>query len=83
MSILNSRSEYNRCHIPRLVVEREEEGAIKEREQWEEKEREEVLKIMEQDDLTWEEGKSKAREQLGRGEDRWRNRIMKTMGGGG
>ena len=26
-NILNSKSEFNRCHIPRLIVEQEEEGA--------------------------------------------------------
>ena len=31
-SILNSRAEYNRCHIPRLVLEEEEEQTTKERE---------------------------------------------------
>ena len=34
--ILNSRSEFNRCHIPRLVVEVEEEEIRKAREQKEE-----------------------------------------------
>ena len=27
-SILNSKAEYTRCHIPRLVVEEEDEGSI-------------------------------------------------------
>ena len=31
-SILNSRAEYNRCHIPRLRVEEEEESKKRQRE---------------------------------------------------
>ena len=39
-SILNSKSEYNRCHIPRLVVEREDEGKREQRLSMEKKNRE-------------------------------------------
>ena len=31
--ILNSKAEYNRCHIPRLRVEQEEEVAVREEQQ--------------------------------------------------
>ena len=59
---MNSRSEFNRCHIPRLVVEMEEEGAKKEREAREQKELEELLHSMEQADITWEERKRLSKE---------------------
>ena len=61
-SILNSRSEYNRCYIPRLVVEEEEEGAKAERERLEKEERGKLIKSMGQEDITWEEKKRRARE---------------------
>ena len=55
--ILNSRSEFNRSHIPRLQVEEEEK--IKKRE--EEIEKEDVLmnKILESEELQWEQTKLK------------------------
>ena len=53
--ILNSRSEFNRCHIPRLVVEVEEEGIRKAREQKEEEEIKELIRSLESEELTWEE----------------------------
>ena len=59
--ILNSHSEFNRCHIPRLIVELEEEGAKKERLEREKEEDREIRKIMEQDDDTWEEKKKGSR----------------------
>ena len=59
-SILNSRSEFNRCHIPRLVFEEEEEETTKMREQHEKLEMEKLMKAMEQEDLSWEERKSTA-----------------------
>ena len=60
--ILNSRSEYNRCHIPRLVVEVEEEGIRKAREQKEEEEIKELIRSLESEDLSWEERKKRERE---------------------
>ena len=56
MNILNSRSEFNRCYIPRLVVEQEDEGAKKDREEEEAKELQELLKNMEHDDMTPSKG---------------------------
>ena len=53
--ILNSRSEFNRCHIPRLVVEVEEEEIRKAREQKEEEEIKELIRSLESEELTWEE----------------------------
>ena len=60
--ILNARSEFNRCHIPRLVLEEEEEETIKKREQQEKLEMEELMKSMEQEDVSWEERKRRAQE---------------------
>ena len=62
-NILNSRSEYNRCHIPRLVVEQEDEDVKKERELQEQKAFQELMKSMEQEDITWEEKKRRIQEQ--------------------
>ena len=53
--ILNSHSEFNRCHIPRLVVEVEEEGIRKARERKEEEEIKELIRSLESEELTWEE----------------------------
>ena len=43
-NILNSRSEYNRCHITRLVVEEEDQRSKEEREKREKEELEEIIK---------------------------------------
>ena len=56
--ILNSKSEFNRCYIPRLVVEKDEEAKKKRLEQ-EKKDREEMIKVMEDMDLTWGQKKEK------------------------
>ena len=63
-SILNSRAEYNRCHIPRLVLEEEDEQTTKEREQLELLEMEQLIKELEQEDISWEERRKKAMEQV-------------------
>ena len=60
-SILNSRSEFNRCHIPRLVVEVEDQESKDIRKSWELQERREIEEIMEQDDRAW--SNKKLREQ--------------------
>ena len=65
-NILNSRSEFNRCHIPRLVLEEEEDETTKKREQDEKREMEELKKSMDQEDTTWEERKSGAHIQIGK-----------------
>ena len=62
--ILNSRSEFNRCHIPRLVVEEEDEDSREQRLKLEEQTKEEIAKIMEQEDITWEEKKKREQELL-------------------
>ena len=56
-SILNSRAEFNRCYIPRLVVEEEDEEAKTQRLQHEEQEIKELLESLELEDLGWEERK--------------------------
>ena len=53
-NILNSRSEFNRCHIPKLIVEQEEEGAKKIRIMKEREEEAELTRCLEQDDIPWE-----------------------------
>ena len=74
--ILNSRSEFNRCHIPRLVVEEEDEDSREQRLKLEEQTRQEIAKIMEQDDITWEEKKKREQELL----KKKRSRAPDTMG---
>ena len=51
-SILNSKAEYNRCHIPRLRVEEEEEG--KEREEPSKRNREQTAKELDEEQINWE-----------------------------
>ena len=62
--ILYSKSELNRCHIPRLVVEQEDEEHRKLKMEQEKKDKEELVKIMENMDLTWEEKKNREQELL-------------------
>ena len=56
--VLNSKSEFNRSHIPRLVVEVEEEEKKTRRLEQEQADREELNKILQDMDLSWEERKS-------------------------
>ena len=58
-NILNSRAEYNRCHIPRLVVE---EDDVESREKTENDEDEETLRALENMDKNWEGAKTRDRE---------------------
>ena len=64
--ILNSKAEFNRCHIPRLMVEEEDEESKKLREDREKKEDEELVRVLEDMDLAWEERKSKEMEMADR-----------------
>ena len=59
-SILNSRAEYNRCHIPRLRVEEEEEGQKREKEQKENLDK--IARELEEDHVEWEGEKTKDRD---------------------
>ena len=71
--ILNSKSEFNRCFIPRLVVEKEDEEQRLKRIEQEQRDREELHNALSCMDLTWEERKTKERELLAkkRGRIRW------------
>ena len=88
--ILNSHSEFNRCHIPRLVVEVEEEGIRKAREQKEEEEIKELIRSLESEELSWEERKKherhlakKKRRRGSETEDQGAVEGAKFTGGGG
>ena len=61
-SILNSKGEWSRCHIPRLVVEEVDEGSKTEGLRKEQQRMEDITKIMEEDDKTWVRGKTRLRE---------------------
>ena len=59
--MLNSKSELNKCHIPRLVVEVEDEEKTKERKEQEQREEDEMTSLLGDMELDWETRK------LGRG----------------
>ena len=61
-NILNSEAEFNRCHIPRLVVEEEDQDTKVKRLLIEKEHREEMRKILEDNDSSWEEQKTRAQE---------------------
>ena len=52
--ILNSKYEFNRCHIPRLVVEKEDEQVTLKRLEQERRDREELDNALNNMDLSWE-----------------------------
>ena len=52
---------HHRCHMPRLAVEEEDSEDKKKRLEQEKKDREELVKIMEDMDLTWEEKRGGSR----------------------
>ena len=60
-NILNSKGEYNRCHIPRLVVEEEDPQCKEQRLLREEQEAEELTRSLEQDDMSWRRERGKRR----------------------
>ena len=57
---MNSRAEFNRSHIPRLQVEELDEEQIAAQEQ---KERDDIMKLLQEEDNNWEQSKGKEREQ--------------------
>ena len=57
-SILNSKSEYDRCKIPRLVLEEVDEEQIKKDE---EQEMREKMKLLDAEEKSWGEAKSGAK----------------------
>ena len=62
--ILNSKSEFTQCYIPRLVVEKEDAEAKKKGLEQEKKDWEEMNKVLEDMDLTWEQKKEREQELL-------------------
>ena len=56
-SILNSKAEFNRAYIPRLVVEVEEESVIEERNKRSKEYEEELIRNQDLLDASWEERK--------------------------
>ena len=61
-NILNSKAEYNRCHIPRLVVEEEDEDVRNMRESKEAKDDLEIKRMLEDMDSNWIGSKERERE---------------------
>ena len=76
-SILNSRAEFNRCHIPRLVVEIEDEDAKKSRLAKEQKDQNAIETTLEDMDKNWLEDKTRSREQA----DKKRERVPELFEG--
>ena len=77
-NILNSKAEFSRCHIPRLVVEIEDDEKRKARVAREKEDRECVNKLLSDLDRTWVEGKTKNQEQA----DKKRERTPDLFGEG-
>ena len=61
-NILNSKSEFNRCQIPRLVVEEKDDETRELRLKFEEQELRDLVATLEQDDLSWEQRKGYEKE---------------------
>ena len=59
---MNSKAEFNRCHIPRLVVEVEDQETKLARLKLKKEHREELQRILNDQDLSWEEQKTRAQE---------------------
>ena len=55
-SILNSKAEYNRCHIPRLKVEEGEEA--KNRKELSKESREQTARVLDMEQRNWEQKKT-------------------------
>ena len=64
--ILNSKAEFNRCHIPRLIIEEEDEESRKSRIEKEQLYKEETQKVLDNMDLSWEEKMSRQRDLVDR-----------------
>ena len=60
--ILSSKSEFNRCHIPRLVLEEEDEEAKKQRLAKEPQDKLEFIKGMDKNAEEWEMTKQRERD---------------------
>ena len=64
-NILNSKGEFNRCHIPRLVVEEESTDQKLERRKWEQSEKDKKRLELEQEDSDWQRSKVREQDRLG------------------
>ena len=62
-NILNSKAEYNRCHIPRLVVAEEDEEQAKQMLIEEQKNRDSMENLLGEMDSAWEQRKTREQEQ--------------------
>ena len=62
-SILNSKAEFNRCHIPRLVVEEEDEEQRTKRLGEELKSNQDIEQLLSNMDTSWEQRKARERDQ--------------------
>ena len=72
--ILNSKGEFNRCHIPRLVLEEEDDDAKKTRLEREQQEKRDLKDCLDKEVECWELGKHRERDlkekKRGRDQDR-------------
>ena len=53
--ILNSKAEFNRCHIPCLIIEEEDHEVTNEREKLGKEEEDEVRKILDEENTSWKQ----------------------------
>ena len=61
-SILNSKGEYNQCHIPRLVVEPDDEESNSSRKVEEQQAMVELVKSMNEEEVRWRDKKTREQE---------------------
>ena len=74
--ILNSKSEFDRCQIPRLTIEEQDEEKLKKRKEEEEQEMEKILSSLEEQTNMWGEKKLREREQADKLEGSRLTRIL-------
>ena len=78
---MNSKSEFNCCHIPWLVVEKEDKEKKKLRMEQEQKNKMKMDRLLLDMDLSWEERKTRIQELA---EKKWRRGSdIEDIGGGG
>ena len=58
--MLNSKTEYNRCHIARLKIE--DESEYKKREEYIRKEEEQLAEELDREQQSWEQGRTRDRD---------------------
>ena len=59
--ILNSKAEYSRCYIPRLVIEKEDEEEKRMRMEIEQQRKDDLVRNLKDMDETWEQRKDTER----------------------